>query len=68
MIYPVHMLFRETLSNLNLVKSGHLLKLLTRQNKLRSSHLSNFMEILLLNQHFVMLKNFMDTLLHIYLL
>ena len=62
------MLFRETLSNLNLVKSGHLLKLLTRQNKLRSSHLSNFMEILLLNQHFVMLKNFMDTLLHIYLL
>lgn len=68
MIYPVHMLFRETLSNLNLVKSGHLLKLLTRQNKIRSSHLSNFMEILLLNQHFVMLKNFMDTLLHIYLL
>ena len=62
------MLFRETLSNLNLVKSGHLLKLLTRQNKLRSSHLSNFVEILLLNQHFVMLKNFMDTLLHIYLL
>ena len=62
------MLFRETLSNLNLVKSGHLLKLLTRQNRLRSSHLSNFMEILLLNQHFVMLKNFMDTLLHIYLL
>ena len=62
------MLFRETLSNLNLVKSGHLLKLLTRQNKLRSSHLSNFMEILLLNQHFVMLKNFMDTLLHIYFL
>ena len=68
MIYPVHMLFRETLSNLNHIKSGHLLTLLTRQNKLRSSHLSNFMEILLLNQHFVMLKNFMDTLLHIYLL